>query len=252
MPASSGLLAIGRGAPVRPTPEARAAHSRASLSAPRSGRHASDADRAPSRPGITSCPAVPFYALAGAAMLRRPRSTAIADRLDTATPGDRARVFHERARSAVGTVVAALSPALGPRSRAARRTSTRSTDVVPRGCRRSASAPESNGDWGLHAWFERRFAREPRRRRAASERQWFLEERHAHDRGVQPAGCRAPSTDPTRDAGPDDSVTNTRESESEPPYNRHRPHSMIGHLYEHHRELLCSPRPPLSLASCRA
>ena len=55
--------------------------------------------------------------------------------------------------------------------------------------------PESNGDWGLHAWFERRFAvsldaaHGPRR-------EWFLATA-APRAGCPPVGCTA-ATDPGR------------------------------------------------------
>jgi len=65
---------------------------------------------------------------------------------------------------------------------------------VPRGMT-IGICPESNGDWGLHAWFERRFdvsldaAHGP-------QREWFLATGEPQA-GCPPAGC-TPATDPSR------------------------------------------------------
>ena len=97
-------------------------------------------------------PAVPLYALAAATFFA-PTMAALSERLAAA-----ARDRFVNSMSAVVLLAAigvSFVPALG-------RDQPRLTDLdvlaasVPRGMT-IGICPESNGDWGLHAWFERRF-----------------------------------------------------------------------------------------------
>ena len=98
-------------------------------------------------------PAVPLYALA-AASLFAPTVAAVSERL-AARPRDRF-VNSVSAVVLLAAIGVSYVPALG-------RDRPRLADLdvlaasVPRGTT-IGICPESNGDWGLHAWFERRFA----------------------------------------------------------------------------------------------
>jgi hypothetical protein len=129
-------------------------------------------------------PAVPLFAVAGALFIGPTVGEAI-DRLGTT--GRRRAINIVSAVLAVGTVAASLSPAIGrDRERLADLDALAST--VPDG-QTIGICPESNDDWGLHAWFERRFhvsldAAEGRRR------DWFLRTARAGNRCL-PATCAA-------------------------------------------------------------
>jgi len=85
-------------------------------------------------------------------------------------------------------------PALG-------RDQSRLTDLdaiaasVPRGMT-IGICPGSNGDWGLHAWFERRFGISLDAAHGV-QREWFLTT-GTHEAGCPPVGC-SPATDPRRE-----------------------------------------------------
>jgi 4-amino-4-deoxy-L-arabinose transferase-like glycosyltransferase len=135
-------------------------------------------------------PAVPLYALA-AACLFAPTVASASERFAV-----RARDRVVIAASAVVLLVAigvSYVPALErDRPRLA------DLDVVAASVPRGATigiCPDANGDWGLHAWFERRFdvsldaAHGPRR-------EWFLATA-APQAGCPPVDC-APATEPGR------------------------------------------------------
>lgn len=93
-------------------------------------------------------PAIPFYACATAVLLA-PTALAAAGRLSTRA------ISVTTAAIAVAALVAAVLPAAG---RDRRRMAE--LDLLAPGVPRGATigiCPESNSDWGLHAWFQRRF-----------------------------------------------------------------------------------------------
>jgi 4-amino-4-deoxy-L-arabinose transferase-like glycosyltransferase len=135
-------------------------------------------------------PAVPLFALA-AASLFAPTLAAVLQRV-AVRPRDRL----VNSLSVLVLLVAmgiSYVPALG-------RDRPRLADLdvleasVPRGTT-IGICPESNGDWGLHAWFERRFAVSLDAAHG-QEREWFLATA-APRPGCPPAGC-TPATDPRR------------------------------------------------------
>jgi 4-amino-4-deoxy-L-arabinose transferase-like glycosyltransferase len=135
-------------------------------------------------------PAVPLYALA-AARVMAPSLALVSDRI--AMTHRRTVVDMLTALVVVVTIGAAFTPALG-------RDRTRLADLdvleptVPRG-ETVGICPGSNDDWGLHAWFERRF-RVSLDAAHGSQREWFLDTAGSRA-GCPPAACR-PATDPGR------------------------------------------------------
>lgn len=132
-------------------------------------------------------PALPFYALAAANLTVRTAEVA----------GRRLAAVAVNSLSAVllaATVVAAFSPGVG-RDRRRMAEIDVLAQTIPRGAT-IGICPESNGDWGLHAWFQRRFlvsldAADGRRR------DWFLTTAAAGTACVPPS-CQ-PTTDPSRE-----------------------------------------------------
>jgi hypothetical protein len=136
-------------------------------------------------------PAVPLYALAAATFLA-PTMAAMSERL--------AAVARDRVVNSLSAVIlltaigVSFLPALG-------RDQSRLTDLdvlaatVPRGMT-IGICPGSNGEWGLHAWFERRFGISLDASHGA-QRDWFLAT-GAPEAGCPPVGC-TPATDPRRE-----------------------------------------------------
>jgi 4-amino-4-deoxy-L-arabinose transferase-like glycosyltransferase len=133
-------------------------------------------------------PAVPFFALAAARVIA-PTLAVVTDRI-----AER-RTFVDLLTAAVVlvTIGAALTPAVG-RDRARLADLDVLESSIPRG-ETMGICLASNDDWGLHAWFERRF-RVSLDAAHGSQREWFLETAGSHA-GCPPAMCR-PATDPAR------------------------------------------------------
>jgi len=135
-------------------------------------------------------PAVPLYAIA-AALVVGPTVAAVVHR--SAAKPWRVAINIAITLLILGTVGGSLSAAVGrDRDRLADLDAMAST--VPR-TQTIGLCPESNDDWGLHAWFQRRFqvsldAGEGRRR------DWFLQTARG-PAGCVPAACAA-ATDPRR------------------------------------------------------
>jgi 4-amino-4-deoxy-L-arabinose transferase-like glycosyltransferase len=135
-------------------------------------------------------PAVPLYAIA-VALIAGPTVAATVQR--SGRRQWRVAINIVTTLVTLGTVCACFSPAIGrDRERLADLDAMAST--VPR-TRTVGLCPESNDDWGLHAWFQRRFqvsldAGEGRRR------EWFLRTVRGPG-GCVPAECAA-ATDPRR------------------------------------------------------
>ena len=135
-------------------------------------------------------PAVPVYAIA-AALIVGPTVAAAVQRSDRKQW--RVAISMVTTLVTLGTVGASFSPAIGrDRERLADLDALAST--APR-MRTIGLCPESNDDWGLHAWFQRRFqvsldAGEGRRR------DWFLQTARG-PAGCVPAECAA-ATEPRR------------------------------------------------------
>jgi 4-amino-4-deoxy-L-arabinose transferase-like glycosyltransferase len=135
-------------------------------------------------------PAVPLFALAAASLIA-PTVAAASERF-ARRPRERF-VYGLSAAVLLVAIGTAYVPSLG-------RDGPRLADLdglaasMPRGAT-IGICPESNGDWGLHAWFERRFdvsldaAHGP-------QREWFLATGEPQA-GCPPAGC-TPATDPSR------------------------------------------------------
>lgn len=132
-------------------------------------------------------PAVPLYALA-AALVMAPSALVAARRLETGSRGATLRMVS--LLIIAGTFAAAASPRIG-RDRALLADLDAIAAVVPRD-RTIGLCPESNGEWALHAWFERRFHVALDAAGGAA-REWFLQTRT----GCVPASCAA-ATDPAR------------------------------------------------------
>ena len=134
-------------------------------------------------------PAIPFFALAAAVALA-PTVTATINHL---TPRRAVIVTTLSALIAVGAAVGAFVPAVG-RDRARLADLDALAADVPYGAT-IGICPEANDDWGLHAWFQRRFHASLD---AASwrERAWLLKT-GAGQGECPPARCRA-TTDPSR------------------------------------------------------
>jgi hypothetical protein len=132
-------------------------------------------------------PAVPFFALAAARVIA-PTLAVVADRIAVR----RTAVDLVTATIVLVTIGAAFTPAVGrDRARLADLDVLEST--IPRG-ETVGICLESNDDWGLHAWFERRF-RVSLDAAHGPQRQWFL--KTGSQTGCPPATCR-PATDPAR------------------------------------------------------
>jgi hypothetical protein len=139
----------------------------------------------PKQTGHYLMPAVPFYAISIGALV-----ASTAGRLSHWRLGRRP-AFVVRAAAAmlaVGSAVAAALPAL-EREPARLAELDRLAWVAPRGATAGICAA-TNADWGLHAWFQRRFqmsldASHPHAH------EWFL--RTAGDGECAPAACRAAS-----------------------------------------------------------
>jgi hypothetical protein len=136
-------------------------------------------------------PAVPLYALAAATCFA-PTVAAMSERLGAAA---RDRLVNSMSAVVVlAAIGASFVPALG-------RDRPRLTNLdvlaasVPAGMT-IGICPESNGDWGLHAWFERRFGVSLDAAHGA-QREWFLAT-GAPEAGCPPVGC-TPATDPSRE-----------------------------------------------------
>ena len=135
-------------------------------------------------------PGVPLYALAAACLLA-PTAAVLIERLAVRQ--------HERFVNSLSAVVllVAIGVAYVP---ALRRDAPRlaDLDVLAAGVPRGATigiCPESNGDWGLHAWFERRFD-VSLDAAGGPQREWFLATA-APRVGCPPVDC-TPATDPNR------------------------------------------------------
>ncbi|MEO8259806.1 MAG: hypothetical protein ABI868_20845 [Acidobacteriota bacterium] len=135
-------------------------------------------------------PAVPLYALAAATAFA-PTVTAMSARF---APAALDRLVHGLSAVAfLAAIAGAFVPALGrDRSRLAVLDALASS--VPRGAT-VGICPGSNGDWGLHAWFERRFVVSLDAANG-TQREWFLAT-DAPGPGCPPANCTA-VTDPRR------------------------------------------------------
>jgi hypothetical protein len=138
----------------------------------------------PKQTGHYLMPAVPFYAISVSALVsaiigdscrRLGRRSALAIRLTTGT-------------LVIGTVIAAALPAL---EREPERLAEldRLASIAPRGATAGICAA-TNADWGLHAWFQRRFQMSLDAVQPLSH-EWFL--RTAGDGTCAPASCRAAS-----------------------------------------------------------
>jgi len=129
-------------------------------------------------------PAVPLFAVAAALFIGPTVGEGI-DRLGTARR--RRAINIVSAVLALGTLAASLSPAIGrDRQRLADLDALAST--VPQG-QTIGICPESNDDWGLHAWFERRF-HVSLDAAGGQRRDWFLWTARAGN-GCLPATCAA-------------------------------------------------------------
>jgi len=130
-------------------------------------------------------PAVPFYAIAVGAFIGPTLTELVQRRL-----GRRSTVAVRvlAGTLAVGAIVAAAVPAF-EREPARMAALDRLAPVAPRGVT-AGICPETNSDWGLHAWFQRRFRMSLDAARPASH-EWFLQT--ARDRACAPAACRPAS-----------------------------------------------------------
>jgi 4-amino-4-deoxy-L-arabinose transferase-like glycosyltransferase len=135
-------------------------------------------------------PAVPLYAL-GAAGILVPTAASVAERIVSRHRGSAVAAMVTAALLLV-TIGAAWVPALG-RDRARLADLDAIEPSVPRGAT-IGICPESNGDWGLHAWFERRFLVSLDAATAAQP-EWFLQTGASPP--CSPVSC-APATDPSR------------------------------------------------------
>jgi len=135
-------------------------------------------------------PAVPLFAIA-AALALGPTAMIAAQRVGTRPA--RTVVNIVTGLVVLGTAAGSLAPALG-RDRERLADLDALAAAVPLG-QTVGLCPESNSDWGLHAWFERRF-RVSLDAAAGAQHAWFLDTRRAHG-GCAPQDCTA-ATDPQR------------------------------------------------------
>jgi 4-amino-4-deoxy-L-arabinose transferase-like glycosyltransferase len=145
----------------------------------------------PKQAGHYLVPAVPLYAIAAAGFLVPTVRTLV----DSLSFRHFRGVMLLSAAIGIGTIVAASLPTIG-------RDRQRLTDLdmlepaVPRGTT-IGICPESNDDWGLHAWFERRFLVSLDATQSGQQRRWFLKT-SAYRGGCPPDTCTA-VTDASRD-----------------------------------------------------
>lgn len=132
-------------------------------------------------------PALPLYAIAAAGLLASTVAVAVERTRASAIGGLSALLV-------VVTLVAAFSPGVG-RDRRRMATLDAIDGAIPRGATLGI-CPESNGDWGLHAWFERRFD-VSLDARGGQQREWFLQAAGNPSQCVPPT-CQ-PVTDRTRE-----------------------------------------------------
>jgi 4-amino-4-deoxy-L-arabinose transferase-like glycosyltransferase len=138
----------------------------------------------PKQTGHYLMPAVPFYAL-GAAAVVAPTAADLLNRLRAGRSAVALRVL--AATVAVAAGVAAALPAF-EREPARLAELDRLAAVAPRGAT-VGICPSTNGDWGLHAWFQRRFQMSLDAADPVSH-EWFLQ---AGEPACTPATCRAAS-----------------------------------------------------------
>ena len=134
-------------------------------------------------------PALPLFAIAAASMLASTAAVGV-----TRLAGHRMIITATAAIVMIVALGAALSPAAGRDRRRLADLDAIAT-AVPRGAI-IGICPQSNDDWGLHAWFERRFLASLDAAHG-HERDWFLKT-PAAGTGCPRAECRA-VTDTTRD-----------------------------------------------------
>ena len=134
-------------------------------------------------------PAVPLFALA-AALVLGPTATIAGQRISA----QRSRTLMNIVIVLLffGTIAGSLAPVLG-RDRERLAEIDAIAAVVPLG-QTVGLCPESNSDWGLHAWFERRFR--VSLDAGDTPHTWFLDTRRARG-SCAPANCTA-ATDPRR------------------------------------------------------
>jgi hypothetical protein len=128
-------------------------------------------------------PAVPVYAIA-VALILAPTAGRVVERVND-------RRWNHRITVAsmvivIGTLAAALVPALG-RDRTRLEGLDQLAAEVPYGVT-IGTCPAANADWGLHAWFERRF-RVSLDARNRPRREWFLQTT-ATGPECPPSNCR--------------------------------------------------------------
>ena len=135
-------------------------------------------------------PAVPVFALA-AALVMAPTAARVLRRLDSGS--GRATLRLVSAALVLGAIGAAMAPGLGrDRERLA------NLDAVAPAVVRDTVVgicPEANADWGLHAWFERRF-QVGLDATGQVRREWFLKTPSSRS-GCPPSSCVA-ATDPAQ------------------------------------------------------
>ena len=138
----------------------------------------------PKQTGHYLMPAVPFYAI-GAAAFVAPTAADLLNRLRAGRSAVALRVL--AATVAVAAGVAAALPAF-EREPARLAELDRLAAVAPRGAT-VGICPSTNGDWGLHAWFQRRFQMSLDAADPVSH-EWFLQ---AGEPACTPVTCRAAS-----------------------------------------------------------
>ena len=138
----------------------------------------------PKQTGHYLMPAVPFYAIGAAAFLS-PTAADLLNRLRAGRSAVALRVL--AATVAVAAGVAAALPAF-EREPARMGELDRLAAVAPRGAT-VGICPSANGDWGLHAWFQRRFQMSLDAADPVSH-EWFLQ---AGEPACTPVTCRAAS-----------------------------------------------------------
>jgi len=138
----------------------------------------------PKQTGHYLMPAVPFYAI-GAAAFVAPTAADLLNRLRAGRSAVALRVL--AATVAVAAGVAAALPAF-EREPARMAELDRLAAVAPRGAT-VGICPSANGDWGLHAWFQRRFQMSLDAADPVSH-EWFLQ---AGEPACTPVTCRAAS-----------------------------------------------------------
>jgi hypothetical protein len=139
----------------------------------------------PKQTGHYLMPAVPFYAISVSAVV----SATVGDIFGRRVGRRSALTVRTAAGTlAIGTMVAAALPSL-EREPGRLAELDRLAPVAPRGITAGICAA-TNGDWGLHAWFQRRFQMSLDATQPLSH-EWFL--RTASDGACVPTACRAAS-----------------------------------------------------------